>query len=396
MKIHINKLDLMVIFLWIAIFPFYTSHTNIFYVYQFLVALIVAIFTLYESQKIPGKFFLFLYPFAIIISCLVNRASILRTNMARGCINALIIIDLFTLFHKYIRIKGTVKLFRVLYKMSQLYFLISVLWISVLIIMKRLEDAIQDEFLFLGGKFATAYMLIFYLMFFCIAWNGNRFFSKKRKKLLFLSLSLFCIAICSLIHSMTGVVAITLFLIIMLIPKTILKFVSNPAILVGLIIGSMILVFSLSIILSLPLVQNLITNILHKDLSLTGRMQLYELLYPLVFKSGFWGKGYGSYVANQLGYHGWYNAQNGLSEIILTYGYCGAGAFLAMAFSASLYNHSHIKPLTAAIFVFIIVAIVEIPFNLGFILLLVLFMFSDIEIVEMGSKFSKHIAFSLK
>lgn len=393
---YLNKLNLMVVLLWIAIFPFYFPYTSILYIYQFLVALIIMFFTIHEIGKIHRGLFLFIYPLVIIISCIVNREAISYGHVARGGTNALIMIGIFLLVHKYIRIYGTEKLFKILYKMSKLYFFLTVIWIGILLITEKLEEAIEGEFLFLGGKFATAYMLIFYLMFFCTSWAGNKFFSKKSKGILFLFLTVFCMGICILIHSMTGFVAAALFLIAVCVPETILKLVNKPIVLSGLIIGSMVLIFFLSIILSSTLVQNLLTNILHKDLSLTGRMQLYALLYPLILKSGWWGSGFGSYVANQLGYHGWYNAQNGLTEIILTYGFIGAGAFLIMVFVASLNSCDCIKPLNAVILVFIAIAIVEIPFNLSFVFLLALLMFSNSESNGKALKYSNHIVFSLK
>lgn len=139
---------------------------------------------------------------------------------------------------------------------------------------------------------------------------------------------------------------------------------------VGLIIGSMLLPLGLNVILKLPLIQKIIVEILHEDLSLTGRMELYTLLYPLILKAGLWGGGFGSYVAATLKYHGWYNAQNGLAEIILTYGFIGGITFLTLVFHsiAKATNKNIIVYLT--IFVFIVIAIVEVPFNRVFFLLL--------------------------
>ena len=136
------------------------------------------------------------------------------------------------------------------------------------------------------------------------------------------------------------------------------------------IIGSMLLIFCLKYILQLSFVQNIIVNVLHEDISLTGRMELYTLLGPLVLKSGLFGGGFGSYVAATLAYHGWYNAQNGLAEIILTYGFLGGISFLLLTFVLMYKAKNKNAALYSAIMVFIVVAIVEIPFNNSFILLL--------------------------
>lgn len=387
MQIHINKLDFMVILLWIAIFPFYLPFTEIYYIYQIIIASAIMILTVFEWNKIPGKLFIFIYPSVVVISCFANHSTILFTQVIRGITSALLMVDIFALFHKYIRRNGTEGLLNILYKMSKFYFVMNVIWIATLMIVGRLNNAIQNETLFSRGKFPTAYMLIFYLMFFYTTWSGNRIFSKKRKRMIFIILSLICIILSVLIQISTGIVAVTLFLLIMLMPSKIRQFINKPMVLVGLIIASMVTVFSLGVILSSSIVQDLITNVLHEDLNLTGRMQLYELLYPLMLQSGLLGGGFGSYVASGLAYHGWYNAQNGLAEIILTYGFVGAGAFLILVFTSSLYSENNMEPLNAAILVFIIVAIIEIPFNLSFVFLLALLMLCKSKSAENSSEF---------
>lgn len=246
----------------------------------------------------------------------------------------------------------------------------NVLWIIILIATGNLQKAVLNEFLFSRGKFPTAYIFLFYLMFFCMVWKGNRYFPKRWKKSLFIIQAIGCIGICILIETSTGIIATLLFLMLTLLGKNLIRIIENPFVIVGLIIASMFLVFGLSAILQLPFVQNIIVNVLHEDLSLTGRMELYNLLYPLVMKSGLWGGGFGSYVAATLAYHGWYNAQNGLAEIILKYGFVGGVTFLTLVFISVAGDKSKNIMLYLAIFVFIIVAIVEVPFNNGFIFLL--------------------------
>lgn len=377
MKVRINKLDIMIILLWCAIFPFYIPIKDLYYIYQLVVTIVIWLFCLSEIRRIPLIIFLWMYPITIIVSSIINRNTILYTQVVRGTTGALLMMGTFLIIHMYIRLKGTERLFAILYRMSKVYAVISILWVLGLIVIGKLGDAVQNEFLFLGGKFPTAYMLIFNLMLFLISWKGNKLLKSKYKKTIFFVLCLVDIIVCILIETATGVVAIALFFVFMILPGKILKIVNKPVVLIMLIVGSMVFISSINIIISLPIVQSLIVNVLHEDLSLTGRMQLYELLFPLMMKSGLWGGGYGSYVATRLGYHGWYNAQNGLAEIILTYGFLGAGSFLLMVFTVSLKSKEQIKPLNSALLVFIIIAIVEIPFNMSFVLLLALIMMSN-------------------
>ena len=377
LKLKVRKLDLCIILLWIALFQFYLPNENIFYVYQFATACFIFIESFPVIKKNPNYLLIFLYPLTIVISCIVNRNTILYTQVIRGFTNALLIADVFLMIKRYEKKCGAKRLFEILYNMSKLYAFMNVFWIIILIATNNLQKAILNEFLFSRGKFPTAYILLFYLMFFCMVWRGNCYFPKRWKKKLFIILAIGGIGICALIQTSTGIIAILAFLILILFGKRLIRIIETPFMIVGLIIASMFLIFGLSVILRLPFVQNIIVNILHEDLSLTGRMELYTLLYPLVMKSGLWGGGFGSYVAATLAYHGWYNAQNGLAEIILKYGFVGGVTFLLLVFISVIIDKSKNIMIYLTILVFIIVAIVEVPFNNGFILLLSLLQVQD-------------------
>lgn len=368
----VSKLDMRMILLWIALFQFYLPNQKIYYVYQFFVAWLILTKSLKVMKDRLIYFIYFLYPLTIMISCIVNRNTILFMQVTRGFTNALLIMDMFLMIKQYESKRGVDKLFEIMYKMSGLYASLNVLWVIVLSITGNLRKAVQEEFLFSRGKFSTAYIFIFYLLFFSLAWDGNRCFPKKWKKALFIVQAIGCIVVCALIETSTGVLAVSMFLILDLYGRKILKRMENPFVVVVTMIISMFLVFGLSTILEFPIVQNIIINILHEDLSLTGRMELYQLLYPLVLKSGLWGGGFGSYVAATLAYHGWYNAQNGLAEIILTYGFVGGITFLLLVFATTAYSKNKNRVIYVAIYVFIAVAVVEIPYNSNFILLLAL------------------------
>lgn len=114
--------------------------------------------------------------------------------------------------------------------MSLLYFIISITWIIVLAVNKRLEFAIQNEQLFLGGKFPTVYCLIFFLMFFCLHWSGDKVFHYKAKKYVFIILSILCIILSYILEESTGIVAIVLFSISVLFFDKIIKLIGNPVV----------------------------------------------------------------------------------------------------------------------------------------------------------------------
>ena len=175
----------------------------------------------------------------------------------------------------------------------------------------------------------------------------------------------------------------------MLFLEKFIKLISNPVVAIIAMVISMGVIFVLNAILALPIVQTLIVKILHEDLGLTGRTRLYTLLYSLLVKAGIFGYGFGSYVTTSLEYHGWANAQNGLAEIILTYGWWGAISLLAIVFNRVRQHKIELIPLNAALLTFIVVAVVEIPYDAKFILLIMMFGALDSRKVEIKSKFPK-------
>lgn len=379
MKIKITKLNFMMTVLWLSIFPFYIPWEKLFYVFQFIVSVMILIYSIREIRKIQGIFLCGLYPMVIIISCLINRHKILITQVFRGTTLALLVFDIFLLVHKYIRVKNKEDLLRLCFKLSKFYMIMNVLWTIAIYIVGNVDQKIATGFLFSKSKFNVAYMCIFFLMFYWMVWSGNKMLSKRHKRKLFLCLGIVSILLCVAVKTATGTIIVTLFVSLTYLSGKSFKIINNPVILVVNVLISMFVIFSLNIFISVPAVQNIITGLFHKDLTLTGRLRIYELIYPLLMRAGLFGNGYGSYVVESLEYHGWYNAQNGLSEIILNYGFLGAGSFLLMVFVSAWKSKTCIPALNIAIMVFIVGAIVEVPYTERFILLLALLMFLDTD-----------------
>ena len=385
----VNKMDILAALFWIMIMGFYTPYQAIYYVYQATIAIEIFIVAFSEVKGAIKNGIILLYPCGIVISCVLNKNNILYTQMIRGFVYALIILDIFLFLNKFVKKRGSDRLITIFYDMSLLYFIISVVWIIVLAVSNKLEFAIQNEQLFLGGKFPTVYCFIFFLMFFCLHWSGNKVFHYKIKKYLFIILSILCIVLSYILKASTGIVAIAFFSISVLFLDKLIKIISNPVIAIIAMSISMGVIFALNAILALPIVQTLIVKILHEDLGLTGRMRLYTLLYSLFVKAGIFGNGFGSYVTTSLEYHGWANAQNGLAEIVLTYGWWGAISLLAIVFNRLRQRKVELAPLNAALLTFIMVAVVEIPYDAKFILLIMLFGVINSRKVEIKSKFPR-------
>ena len=97
----VSKYDLRIILLWFAIFQFYIPNEKIYYVYQAVVTGFIFLDSFEQIIKRPKYLLMFMYPLTIIISCIINRDTILYTQVFRGCIGALLIMDIFLVIKQY-------------------------------------------------------------------------------------------------------------------------------------------------------------------------------------------------------------------------------------------------------------------------------------------------------
>ena len=241
-KIRINKYDIQLLLLWFALFPIEIPGKIVYFI-QAIFAIIIFINAFGEIRKVPMFPLVSLFPLTIIISCVTNRNTILLTQTLRGFIYALLIIDLYIFIHKYIRVRGEKELLHNLYAFSKVYFILSSAWILVLCITMRMTENLDQVYLVLGGKFNTAYLMLIFLILFYSSWNGNKILSWKWKSIIFLVLALFSIMICQILHVSTGIVAISFFYILVVMPKEFLKLINKPIMLVTIIVTSMVIVF---------------------------------------------------------------------------------------------------------------------------------------------------------
>lgn len=135
-----------------------------------------------------------------------------------------------------------------------------------------------------------------------------------------------------------------------------------------------LLFFGTGMMLENQFAKYLIQDILGRSLTLTGRTQIYEALSEIIHASPYFGWGYGSSVVRE--YVGYGNAQNGIMELLVTYGIMGLGSFLL----ALLYllpgrqtlNCGGAKGLVAVLYGMFFVSLVEISFGIVFYLILAL------------------------
>ena len=186
----------------------------------------------------------------------------------------------------------------------------------------KVEDSLMHYGI--GNKFVVSYFIMFVL-----AVSIQNFKPKRHIYVRFLRpivLFIIALSLCGAIDCSTGILGCIVVFILHYAWKkygTLMKQAS--VILTAVIIGGVFPFFA-SWLVSIPLIQLFIVNILHGDISLTGRIDIYSVLIGIIRKKLLFGYGYGNDIVQKVLTVG--NPQNGLLQIITVSGLIGCVLFL--------------------------------------------------------------------
>jgi len=376
MSMKLGKSDIGLGLLWLSIFRFYVPNSQHYYIVQGIISILLFFMFVAELRKIEYIGWICLFAGAVVASCGMNLSEIGMSETLKGIAHALTIINSFTVVSYYIRGRGTQQLFKAGLLFSGIYTAINMVQVLYGCLADTIGTLVQNASFFSIGKFSVAYVLLVFLAFLKFATRKLRGQLKIVANVAFFCIALLSIWACKAIDCSTGMVAIGIFTLFLCMPAKFIRKLDNKYIMLIVMSAALVIIFMIGVILSLPVVQHIIIEVLGEDLTLTGRVELYSLLLPLLKETGVFGNGFGSYATTRLGYGGWYNAQNGLSEIILTYGYFGFVAFLVMVFKCAECRMRHVKEWTALIYTFIAISLIEIPYNTVFVFVLAVYTFA--------------------
>lgn len=281
----------------------------------------------YKYRKI--NFSLFIFGIFSIVSSIVNMK-----NVDGTLLYILKIIDITLLVQYVTEIKKDVN-------SSKILFFLSVIMTFVTISYQMTHPLFAWKNglnYFIGTKFSVSYNAISSMIFYQYAFGNGK--HKNIFNIIFIILFGFVVYTCDYVKCMTGVIgAIICFIFIILAKlkklkskKTSVLLKSNTAILIFII--SAISVLVLEKIISIPIIENLITNTLGKSSDLSGRLIVYKN-YPVYLKDHIlFGYGYNNVYelfkdtmkirSNSFAC----NAQNALLEYILYFGLFGTSSFI--------------------------------------------------------------------
>lgn len=389
MKVYKSKLKclIMIFIIYIIVFlelQFWSFSSTFKYGLIFILAALLfpSILRTIKRLDVRLKIFVYLYIFLVILSGFINRNQHTITHTFYGAIvYSLIIIEIIGTIY-YVKNRYGVDFILKIITVLHIY-LITINDVLVLVTPQLFFTDISTYYL-LGNKFGVAYRHAELLALLTILIK-KRFGVKKlfRHCMLVLYIA-FSFLIFSRIQggsggSGTGIVAMIVLLIFFALPENITK--NGVAFLIS-SIGATSFVFVFDVILSFGPVQYFIVNVLNKDLTLTGRVVIYEYVPKILSKHLLMGYGHGSSYETWMKFtHIYPNSQNGFIDSIVEDGFLATFILLCLAaFTVkhySTYGHRNINtyPVLAVVYMYAILSCIEVTITVVFVWWILLLFF---------------------
>ena len=227
-----------------------------------------------------------------------------------------------------------------------------------------------------GTKFSVSYLHMDLLTIWFVR-NNMRLHREGKTKLFVFLATLFVLAVSIRVDCMTGAIGCVALCVLFLLLNTsvgnsLLRF-QSPVFLSLFLLGSVIFPFIAERLLSIPLLERLVTDVFGRDNTLTGRLGIFETFFDKM--TGHWLQGYGYGNGNTAAE--WLfrcaNAQNALLQWVLEVGASITALLVGLILLVFKQlskgpEQKQILPLVALVYVYVILGTVETTFSMSFIL----------------------------
>ena len=314
----------------------------------------------------------------VLVSAVVNRHPYVGTNPMRTSLR--LVLYLLELFALAVWIAETGKWKYALNILFWYVLLLTVvtdaLFFSRLVVFKKGKT----ENYLVGTKFSVSYLHMYLLMLWVLRFRMQKRYVKKSKRLLIVALPII-VAVAIRLDCMTGVIGgILLILLLLMVDSKIQKRflrLSGPFRIFLLMAATVLFPFIAERILSIPIVAYTVEDILGRDLTLTGRLMIFNQFGRKMHGNWLWGYGYGNGNVAAEHFFRCANAQNALLHWILQGGIAVAAAIVTLVLMIfKRFSHctrkKEIMPIAALVYVIVILGMVETTYNLCFFLWLAL------------------------
>ena len=227
-----------------------------------------------------------------------------------------------------------------------------------------------------GNKFNICYLHYYMLAFFLFIWDEHKF----KDRVLIIVMYLLSIFIAIYSECSTVLLGLLAFFVMYIFRSKIFPILQKPTLAIILILVSNVVLIVFPAVLSIGPIQYIIENVLHEDISLTGRMRGYARMLGALIYNPVWGVGYyNKYLISRF-FTNMDDLQNGLADVALGFGIVGV-VFLVLVIYFSFINGAGKKSLgfVFIVYMFILISSVEITLNLKVVVLLALIMVVEKE-----------------
>lgn len=233
----------------------------------------------------------------------------------------------------------------------------------------------------IGTKFSVTYLHILLVALYLASNKANQ---KKDNRAVLTLLITLSVLISLKVECATGIIGLLIYIVCYLNKEQFSKFfLSAKTFIVSILVVDSFAV-AYEMILNNRYIQNIISNVFHRSLTLTGRANIYQKL-PIILETNLiWGNGCGSAYEIMQRYTPYADAQNGVAQWIIQVGVVGTIAlFIALALcftnpQKNLTNRGEVE-IAILIFVFIVLSAIEITFDTMFIALVLLLGYLRLE-----------------
>lgn len=271
----------------------------------------------------------------------------------------------------YIQRISDTKYIRTLLK--TLFFLLLIVLIPLYreVLITPIEKGVLTEYSF-GNKFTIGYWQLFLCTLYYLL---HPYLNNTRHKYILSILVLWMIHTSIASECSTMIMGALIFMILSLLTSNAMvgRLASAKTIIISILIFNIGFFFFVTWVLQFEVIQYFVEDILNKDLSLTGRIEIYLDIQEAFTESPWIGLGYGNAIVVAKYYTDAYDTQNGLVELFIQTGVIGVVTFLFLVYTAAkpLEKNNITKyALVAFIYAIIGISTVEIPFKHNFIFFL--------------------------
>lgn len=251
-----------------------------------------------------------------------------------------------------------------LYKTFLFWFGISLILNDVLMVImpgRFYGDGMSKAF-FLGNKFIVGYNHLLFLIVWCLVYASARRF-RRWTVILFGLTGL----VCYYINCRTVILGTLAVFLVFVSPEAVYNKLSKKTTAIAFAVFCALFVFSTQIF-RIPAIKYIITEILHRDVTLTGRQQIYEILPKVILQRPWLGYGFSSTIISR--YTGAFDAQNGFFDLVVSNGIPSAIIFVILLVSLIKHYKAHsARMLLGGIYAYMLMSMVEITYGISLLFL---------------------------